>query len=1043
MDLESGKKKLLYKGDAAIQEAQMINDRQLSLLTKTEALLFDLRRKKILRRFAIAAYDPEGKPTDLPLPLAKKTGDVIGDMGLTSLYQWMSPNGSELIQKFDIDDIDGFGVFIIRKWNIHTGQLIRERLTGDYYWYTFFSPSDNYEVYRTKDEMEGMTGEFGYLFLTSLRDKAEVVLPGKKPFSRAEISRQGRKLSITKTTNAYVTGINEEQQIWQLNGINMLAVTDVPSRGDINFTRHEHITFWEGAWNNRTLLWWNHETGDTLWKISGFTVGGEWYEIDIPNDIDKAENQLIVAPPGVEGYPGPLLLWQRNSMGPPAWQAKAHPAGAEWVHFLKQAGRIVSYSDGRIKGWQPPRQQPIFEIPLPGIGPALFWENPATGQIILGRAIPDSQHLEMNLYELNPQSGQLKLSKKLGLSPLKPLKEHKWEWLEIEITANGKFLLVNNKPSRQAFIWELASGKLISKFLDLDGHFIGLSPDGHFAYILRPHAIEAIGLSKDSLSFTFIPLENGDWAAITPSGLFDASPGAMDRMYFTLGLETIELEQLKERYYEPGLVEKILGFSDDPVRTVEEFSQIALYPDVTLQLDSVHHLLHIQLHPRNGGIGKASVFINGKEIIEDANPPQGLEKKRANVLAPVELEQYSRYFFQDSLNWLTVRAYNEAGWLKSPAHEVAYRPSFARTKGNSNTDSPALPSFQPVRDPALYAILVGTAKYAGSSLNLKYPGKDAQAMARALQQAGTQLFDDRVYIRLFTTDAAEVDMQPTKANIRKAFEEFEERANAEDILLVYFSGHGVTYGDADKAQFYYLTKDIRSENLSDAGIRRNRAISSAELTKWINDIPAQKQVMILDACNSGKILEALPSGVKNLNSTQIRAFDRMKDRTGMFVLAGSAADKASYEANRYGQGLLTFSLLEGMSGSALSEDSYLDVMALFQHARNKVPKLAESIGGIQKPMMAFPGGGASFDIGIVNDQVEIPLPEDKPIFVHNNFQEEESFADLLDIEGRLKAHLQEITTKGTKAGLIYIDVPEHQDAYSIKGRYRLEDVPEE
>ena len=38
---------------------------------------------------------------------------------------------------------------------------------------------------------------------------------------------------------------------------------------------------------------------------------------------------------------------------------------------------------------------------------------------------------------------------------------------------------------------------------------------------------------------------------------------------------------------------------------------------------------------------------------------------------------------------------------------------------------------------------------------------------------------------------------------------------------------------------------------------------------------------------------------------------------------------------------------------------------------------------------------------------------------------------------RVQAQLQEITAKGAQANLIYVDVPEYQDAYSIKGRYQL------
>jgi hypothetical protein len=302
------------------------------------------------------------------------------------------------------------------------------------------------------------------------------------------------------------------------------------------------------------------------------------------------------------------------------------------------------------------------------------------------------------------------------------------------------------------------------------------------------------------------------------------------------------------------------------------------------------------------------------------------------------------------------------------------------------------------------------------------------------------VFGERVYVTLLSTDAEEKSRQDvsSKATIKKAFADVAAKAQAQDILVIYFSGHGVNYGAAESGQFYYLTKDIASENLSDPEIRNNYAISSSELTEWIKAIPALKQVMIIDACNSGKIVEDLAAGSKDLNSSQVRALDRMKDRTGMFILTGSAADKVSYEAGQYGQGLLTYSLLQGMSGLALTEDKRVDVMTLFQYSRDKVPDLAKGIGGIQTPMLAFPASGASFDIGIVDSGVKIPVAQVKPVFIRNNFQNEETFSDELALTKALGDYFRRLTIKGAQAELIYVDVSEYENAYSVKGRYTVQ-----
>jgi hypothetical protein len=70
----------------------------------------------------------------------------------------------------------------------------------------------------------------------------------------------------------------------------------------------------------------------------------------------------------------------------------------------------------------------------------------------------------------------------------------------------------------------------------------------------------------------------------------------------------------------------------------------------------------------------------------------------------------------------------------------------------------------------------------------------------------------------------------------------------------------------------------------------------------------------------------------------------------------------SYETTQYAQGLLTYSLLEGMKGRALRDGDYVDVGKLFGHAVDQVPELAGKIGGLQHPLVAAPRG-SSFDIG--------------------------------------------------------------------------------
>lgn len=523
-----------------------------------------------------------------------------------------------------------------------------------------------------------------------------------------------------------------------------------------------------------------------------------------------------------------------------------------------------------------------------------------------------------------------------------------------------------------------------------------------------------------------ISLDSIDWVVTSPNGLFDASSGAMIHMDYVVGFETIELDQLKERYYEPGLLEEVFGVIETEYHDVPALKNIALYPELEGKIQKDQ--LHIQLKERSGGIGKLSVFVNHKEVTEDANPDRKTELK-------LNLNNYNKYFYGDT-NLVTLRVYNQEGWLESHAHNYYFLP-YEGSKGSTDGGASSRPIIHKGK-PHLYALVVGTSDYSGEALDLRFPDLDAAAIAHGLQAVGSRLFDDRVHIRLLSTTGKIQQDISSKINIQNELKIIAEKATPGDIVIAYFSGHGTTYGQAEKNQFYYLTKDIATENLSDPEVRNNYTVSSNELTQWLTAITSHKEVLIFDACHSGKAVEVLSGmGAKDLSPSQIRALDRMKDRSGIFIISGSAADQVSYEASQYGQGLLTYSLLQGMSGLAVTEDNRVDLAQLFEYARDKVPEFAKSINKVQIPIVAFPHGGGSFDIGIVDSTVKIKLAQPKPVFIRNIFLDGTNMSDHLNITHTLAEYFRSITSQGAEADLIYVDVNDYESAHSIKGIYTV------
>ena len=603
------------------------------------------------------------------------------------------------------------------------------------------------------------------------------------------------------------------------------------------------------------------------------------------------------------------------------------------------------------------------------------------------------------------------------------LKNHTKPVSALAFSSDGKSILTGSWD-KTVRLWNAMSGREQHVFKgDLSAiHSVAFSPDGKF--ILASGSRIWLWNRAGTELCQLINCRNGGWAVIDAAGRYDASNGGeVEEVGWVVGSEKIALNQLKDRYYDPGLLAKHLGFNKEPLRDVQLFKTVKLFPDVVVtqkeeEKKQKKPVFDVALTNRGGGIGKVVVLVNDREYSGDARP-RGVDDNAPKLDFPLDLSNDPR-LIPGQKNRVEVLVYNKDGQLSSRGLVREF-------------DAPGQAATDP---PHLYAVVVGVADYKGKDLHLNYAAKDAEDFAAALRLAASRLFGaQQVHVTLLT--AAGGEQQPTRANLVKALAGL-KTTKPGDLVVVYLAGHGITHSDKDGENWYYLSADAQKADLAaKAGLERV-CLSSTELIDLLKLTPARKQVLILDTCHSGAVLPKLAQR-RDVPSSQVRALERVKDRTGMHVLAGCAADAVSYEASKYGQGLLTYSLLEGLRGAKLREGEYVDVVDLFSFAADRVPELASDIGGVQRPTVASPRG-ASFDLGRMtsDDRAKVTLQTPRPIVVHSTLQRDDPPLDTLGLNKRIHARLRDISASGRSAKLAFVDAEDCPDSVRPTGRYKID-----
>ncbi|MGK7392505.1 MAG: caspase family protein [Candidatus Cyclobacteriaceae bacterium M2_1C_046] len=237
--------------------------------------------------------------------------------------------------------------------------------------------------------------------------------------------------------------------------------------------------------------------------------------------------------------------------------------------------------------------------------------------------------------------------------------------------------------------------------------------------------------------------------------------------------------------------------------------------------------------------------------------------------------------------------------------------------------------------PKLYMLTIGINEYRNSKYNLNYALADADGLEKSIVNFSSSLFPEIIQYRIRNGQA-------TKQNIIAAMEEIKSKALEQDLLVVYYAGHGiVSESTAGSSDFYLALHDLL-QLYGNPSLLSDKAISASEIKELTKGINAQKQIFFLDACQSGAAIES----VTNRGVQEEKAIAQLARSTGTFWITASGSEQFATELKTLGHGVFTYSILQGLQGAAdINRDGKLSVKELSFYIEEQVPLLSEKHKG--------------------------------------------------------------------------------------------------
>lgn len=324
-----------------------------------------------------------------------------------------------------------------------------------------------------------------------------------------------------------------------------------------------------------------------------------------------------------------------------------------------------------------------------------------------------------------------------------------------------------------------------------------------------------------------ISIGYSDWMTLSDGGLFDGTSTALKWVAFRQSSNTqvVPAERLFNELYSPGLMRQAATGQAPQLTSGMSMSTL-------LELPGLRLLLEEGAHPQLVA-GKAALCFDSTSLFDAVKTAQA---STSAFVADGMTGCSHRYIFADKTN--PAKLVEAVGQLKNARPKSPWDGQTMNDTGGT-----------------VNLFTVGVSKYSDPSLPLvptAVPSTQKLAGIFNSHAAGTTVKD-------WGKDCGGLyNSQATKAKILACLDQMVAAVKPEDMVVLIVAGHGGTamVGTTQSELFYYYPSDFNASTQGTDG-----AISSAELADRIRNLSAKRLVVVVDACDSGAVLDPLEGAV--------------------------------------------------------------------------------------------------------------------------------------------------------------------------------------